>query len=131
MCTQQTDAGLPVRWDPTECRTYIVEVVGKQERFPERQLYHTGSITLQSRLHHRYGADYAKSCSKLLRDFLEDVETGTPEEQSIWHEWRMAHGVRVVRVHSSIIRSRCQQPYPTGIEVAYRCKQQEKYYFVA
>ena len=98
MNPQSTDADVPIPWDPVECRTYIVTVIGNQERFPERYSYHDGSIKLQNRLHHRYGEDYAKSCSKLLRAFLEDLETGTPEERSIWHEWRLAHDAKVVRL---------------------------------
>lgn len=121
MNPQPTDAGLPIQWDPVECRTYIVTVVGNQERFPEHNPYHPGAITLQNRLHQRYGEDYAKSCSKLLRGFLEDLETGTPEERLIWHEWRLAHGARVVRLRSSFNRPECQRPCGTGIEVAEFC----------
>ncbi|KAL8812805.1 MAG: hypothetical protein Q9223_007199 [Gallowayella weberi] len=94
MSSQETNEG-PVQWDPVECKNYIVEVVGNQERFPEREAYQPGCQALQIRLHQRYGEDYAKSCSKVLRAFLEDPETGTPQEQAIWHGWRRAHSARV------------------------------------
>lgn len=97
--SSQHDNGSPLQWDPIECKAYIVEVVGNTERYPQREDYEVGSLTLQNRLHRRYGEDYAKSCSKVLRDFLEDLETGTREEQEIWREWRIAHGARVVRLH--------------------------------
>ncbi|KAL8732473.1 MAG: hypothetical protein Q9166_002686 [cf. Caloplaca sp. 2 TL-2023] len=95
MNIQQTNPVGPVQWDPNECRRYIVEVLGNQERFPERKAYHPGSSALQQRLHQRYGEDYAKSCSKALRNFLEDLETGTSDEQAIWQAWRLAHSTRV------------------------------------
>ncbi|KAI4238252.1 MAG: hypothetical protein L6R40_005792 [Gallowayella cf. fulva] len=82
--SSQHDNGSPLQWDPIECKAYIVEVVGNTERYPQREDYEVGSLTLQNRLHRRYGEDYAKSCSKVLRDFLEDLETGTREEQEIW-----------------------------------------------
>ncbi|CAO1601369.1 hypothetical protein XANCAGTX0491_005034 [Xanthoria calcicola] len=106
MNPQPTDAGPPIQWDPVECSTYIVTVVGNQERFPECNPYHPGAMMLQTRLHHRYGEDYAKSCSKLLRAFLEDLETGTPEERSIWHQWRLAHQAKVVSRWPGIVQNR-------------------------
>lgn len=128
MNPQPTDGGLPIQWDPVECSTYIVLVVGNQERFPECNPYHPGAMMLQTRLHHRYGEDYAKSCSKLLRAFLEDLETGTPEERSIWHDWRLAHQAKVVRLRLSLHRPECQRPCGTGIEVAGYCTKQEQGY---
>ncbi|KAI4116916.1 MAG: hypothetical protein LQ345_002750 [Seirophora villosa] len=85
----------PDSWDPLECERYIVEEVGNTERFPAYNPYNPGFVTLLHRLKERYGEDYIKSAARVLRDFLEDLEGGSPEEQALWHEWRMTQAERV------------------------------------
>lgn len=89
-----TEQNIP--WDPIECHQFIVEVVGNQERFPEQYPYATGRIALLQRLLERYGEDYFRSCSCVLRNFLENPNQGTLEERALWHGWRSAQADRVV-----------------------------------
>ena len=90
------DVGHDDPWDPFGCKRFIVNVVGNEERFPEQEPYRPGAIVLLQRLIDRYSADYSKSCACVLRDFLEDLDEGTLEEKTLWHEWRLAHADRVV-----------------------------------
>ncbi|KAL9602526.1 MAG: hypothetical protein Q9219_001821 [cf. Caloplaca sp. 3 TL-2023] len=82
-------------WDPNECRRYLVDVVGNQERFPERNPYPAGATAILERLKYRYGEDYFKSSSRVLRNYLENPDEGTLEEQTIWRGWRNGQAQRV------------------------------------
>lgn len=96
--SEQVSVWGPEPWDPLECKRYIVEVIGNSEQFPALNPYHPGATTILDRLINRYGDDYSKSCAKLLRNFLEDLEDGSPEEQKLWRDWRLAQADRVVGV---------------------------------
>lgn len=71
-------------WDPFECKQFIIDVVGNQERFPEREPYYPGFIAVLERLIKRYGEDYSKSSARVLRNFLENPNEGTAEERALW-----------------------------------------------
>lgn len=85
-----------IPWDPVECHQFIVDVVGNQERFPEKYPYGTGRYALLQRLGERYGEELLRSSSRVLRNFLENPNQGTREEQVLWHEWRSAQAERTV-----------------------------------
>ena len=85
-----------VPWDPAECNQYIVQIIGNEERFPEREPYTPGFMEILVRLMERYGEDYYKSFAHVLRDHLEDPDKGSPDEQAIWNSWRIIHANRVV-----------------------------------
>lgn len=91
----------PEQFDPVECKHYIVEVIGNQERFPEREPYQTGLLAAGSRLLERYGEDWGSSFCRIFREFLEDPDEGTMEERAIWSDWRREHAAKVVGVHPS------------------------------
>ncbi|KAL8647633.1 MAG: hypothetical protein Q9210_005443 [Variospora velana] len=77
--TGQINAWRPDPWDPLECKR-------------------SGFITLLQRLDERYGENYITSAARVLRNFLEDPEEGSPKEQALWHKWRVAQADRVVSV---------------------------------
>ncbi|KAL9022440.1 MAG: hypothetical protein Q9185_000347 [Variospora sp. 1 TL-2023] len=93
--TGQINAWGPDPWDPLECKRYIVEELGNAEQFPARNPYSPCFITLLKRLDERYGEDYITSAARVLRNFLEDPEEGSPEEQALWQKWRVAQADRV------------------------------------
>ncbi|KAL8775930.1 MAG: hypothetical protein Q9194_003496 [Teloschistes cf. exilis] len=85
----------PIPWDPSECLEYLVNVVGAQERLPQRVPFKWGSTGLVKRLGDRYGEDYLKSSCRVLRQFLENPTQGSTEERAIWHEWREGQAAKV------------------------------------
>ncbi|KAL8725315.1 MAG: hypothetical protein Q9181_006460 [Wetmoreana brouardii] len=87
----------PSPWDPMVCKHYIAEVIGNQERFPERELYDPGFMTILERLQDRYGADHFKSICHVFRNYLENPDEGTNEEQALWHQWRVEQADKAVR----------------------------------
>ncbi|KAL9576388.1 MAG: hypothetical protein Q9212_007140 [Teloschistes hypoglaucus] len=87
--------GNPIPWDPSECLNYLVNVIGAQERLPQRVPFKGGSTGLLERLGERYGEDYLKSSCRVLRQFLEDPTRGSTEERAIWREWREAQAAKV------------------------------------
>ncbi|KAI4145181.1 MAG: hypothetical protein LQ341_002454 [Variospora aurantia] len=93
--TAQINAWGPDPWDPLECKRYIVEELGNAEQFPAQNPYSPGFITFLQRLEERYGEDYITSAARVLRNFLEDPGEGSPEEQALWHKWRVAQADRV------------------------------------
>lgn len=96
---EQDPPDRPIPWDPSECRKYLVNVVGDQERLPQKVPYEGGSTALLERLGQRYGEDYLKSSSQVLRQFLEDPSQGSPEERAIWSGWRVSQAAKVVCAH--------------------------------
>lgn len=88
-------------WDPVQCHQYIVDIIGNQERFPERYPYDAGCYALLQRLGERYGEELLRSSSRVLRNFLENPNQGTPEEQVLWREWRSAQAERTVGISSA------------------------------
>ncbi|KAL8833546.1 MAG: hypothetical protein Q9170_004201 [Blastenia crenularia] len=102
----------PCRWDPVGCKQYIVDVIGNQERFPEGVPYSSGTITVLERLINRYGEEYCSSSARVFRNFLEDLNEGTSEEQALWHGWRLTQADKVVGLNTHSRTARNKHIFP-------------------
>lgn len=114
----QTPSENPIPWDPSECLEYLVNVIGAQERLPQRVPFKGGSTGLVERLGDRYGEDYLKSSCRVLRQFLENPTQGSTEERATWHEWREGQAAKVVCTHLHVWRSLTNEVLCVGIEMA-------------
>lgn len=108
MATEQHALWGPDPWDPVECKRYIVEEIGNRGQFPARNPFLPGSMKVLERLMERYGEDYYSSLTRVLRDFLENQEEGSLEEQALWQDWRLAQADRVVRVDLPLLKYQVQ-----------------------
>ncbi|KAL8930975.1 MAG: hypothetical protein Q9208_000076 [Pyrenodesmia sp. 3 TL-2023] len=95
MAAEQHPPWGPDPWDPVECKRYIVEEIGNKEQFPARHPYQPGATIVLERLIELYGENFFNSSKRVLRNWLEDLEGGSPEERALWYDWRKAQADRV------------------------------------
>lgn len=98
MAAEQHTPWGPDPWDPVECKRYIVEEIGNKEQFPARHPYQPGATIVLERLIELYGENFFNSSKRVLRNWLEDLEGGSPDERALWYDWRKAQADRVVRM---------------------------------
>lgn len=86
--TRHRPTSSTVSWNTDDAYEYIVQVLGHQEKIPQRYDYTLGTEEMLRRLRARYGPEHGMRCVGLLRWHLGLAEDNEVVDETIWRNWR-------------------------------------------